>query len=423
MPTSFQAKMDPVLSGSLCFLVLSIIMYVKFIREHPPWREEEEFRTARGRKSTTVEPESISFLDPVKTPMKCPGSPAENDDKHSHHMQRKMRVLESDDSSSHEHGFPGLQQLRQLKDGKNTALPSLYTQSKQPMRRRLQSNTMNESDTIDDKDSRMLLETNDYPSDMINEESLYETSIRVASSGRGDHTESFPLHGDEMGFDEEMGFRLSDLRVLDDAPCEENTYDGNLHTNFPRAPPFNVGHDVIRPGPASMLEDKVEKKETNFKAPPERPFQKVIVPPPAQMQLEVARKARIPLFLHSPMYVRSSAPSVDEYKVARKNEKPRHGAAKARKQDKVPPECQRNSLHIEYSELSFGEMIGQGAFGTVHRATWRGTTVAVKVLVCQHLTADILEEFETEVELMSILRCVQAIDCVRDPFFIPNMHQ
>nr|CCA14179.1 serine/threonine protein kinase putative [Albugo laibachii Nc14] len=432
--------MDPVLSGSLCFLVLSILMYVKFIREHPPWREEEEFRTARGRKSNTVASESISFLDPVtmKTPMKSPGSPSENEDHDSHYLQRKARPSDKDDDTLNEHRFPGLQHLRQLKQGKNTPFASPYTPLKQPMRRRLQSNTMNKSNRVEDKESRMLMESNDCSSDRINAESSYETSIKVASSGKGNASDSFPSHGDGIEFDEEMGYNLSDLHAPDEAPCRENTYDGkseadypfvppcrgkaydgSLDADFPFAPPFNIGHDIIRQDPAGMHEVEVKKQQTQSKIPPERPFQKVIVPPPAQMQLEVARKARIPLFLHSPMYVRSSAPPVDEHKVERHNEKHQNGAMKARKQDKVPPACQRNSLHIDFRELSVGEMIGQGAFGTVHRATWRGTTVAVKVLVCQHLTADILEEFETEVELMSILRhpniCLLMGACLKPP--------
>lgn len=66
--------------------------------------------------------------------------------------------------------------------------------------------------------------------------------------------------------------------------------------------------------------------------------------------------------------------------------------------------AKNDSLHVDFKELQIEEMIGQGAFGTVHRAKWRGTAVAVKILVCQHLTADILEEFEAEVQIMTILR-------------------
>ncbi|KAJ0398555.1 hypothetical protein P43SY_003384 [Pythium insidiosum] len=96
------------------------------------------------------------------------------------------------------------------------------------------------------------------------------------------------------------------------------------------------------------------------------------------------------------------------------------GNMTARKKDKLPPRCHKNnSLHIDYNELKVGEMIGQGAFGTVHKATWRGTTVAVKILVCQYLTADILEEFETEVQIMSILRhpniCLLMGACLEPP--------
>ena len=80
------------------------------------------------------------------------------------------------------------------------------------------------------------------------------------------------------------------------------------------------------------------------------------------------------------------------------------GKKTPRRSERLPPTCRNNSLHIDFAELKLSEMIGQGAFGSVHRATWRGTTVAVKILVCQQLTPDVVEEFETEVQIMSILR-------------------
>ncbi|KAL7679400.1 putative protein kinase [Plasmopara halstedii] len=49
-------------------------------------------------------------------------------------------------------------------------------------------------------------------------------------------------------------------------------------------------------------------------------------------------------------------------------------------------------------------MIGEGAFGKVHEGKWRGKSVAVKLLICQDLRSDILNEFQSEVEIMSVLR-------------------
>lgn len=60
--------------------------------------------------------------------------------------------------------------------------------------------------------------------------------------------------------------------------------------------------------------------------------------------------------------------------------------------------------NINFSEIQLGRMIGEGAFGKVHEGKWRGKSVAVKLLICQDLRSDILHEFQSEVEIMSVLR-------------------
>lgn len=62
------------------------------------------------------------------------------------------------------------------------------------------------------------------------------------------------------------------------------------------------------------------------------------------------------------------------------------------------------SQNINFSEITLGRMIGEGAFGKVHEGKWRGKSVAVKLLICQELRSDILNEFQSEVEIMSVLR-------------------
>jgi predicted Ser/Thr protein kinase len=68
----------------------------------------------------------------------------------------------------------------------------------------------------------------------------------------------------------------------------------------------------------------------------------------------------------------------------------------------------RNSLvaaheSIDISELSLGKVIGEGAFGKVFKGTWKNKPVAVKVLLHQDLRPDVVSEFETEVQIMSVL--------------------
>ncbi|RAW26373.1 hypothetical protein PC110_g17228 [Phytophthora cactorum] len=62
------------------------------------------------------------------------------------------------------------------------------------------------------------------------------------------------------------------------------------------------------------------------------------------------------------------------------------------------------SQNINFNEITLGRMIGEGAFGKVHEGKWRGKSVAVKLLICQDLRSDILNEFQSEVEIMSVLR-------------------
>ncbi|CAI0410675.1 unnamed protein product [Linum tenue] len=70
-----------------------------------------------------------------------------------------------------------------------------------------------------------------------------------------------------------------------------------------------------------------------------------------------------------------------------------------------------NDLHLEdedldirWSELVVREKIGEGSFGTVHRAEWRGSEVAVKILAEQDFHPEHLKEFLAEVAIMKRLR-------------------
>ncbi|XP_074558843.1 serine/threonine-protein kinase CTR1-like isoform X2 [Curcuma longa] len=63
-----------------------------------------------------------------------------------------------------------------------------------------------------------------------------------------------------------------------------------------------------------------------------------------------------------------------------------------------------DDLKIPWSELVLKERIGAGSFGTVHRAEWDGSDVAVKILMEQDFHPECLREFLREVAIMKSLR-------------------
>ncbi|KAE9585414.1 putative protein kinase TKL-CTR1-DRK-2 family [Lupinus albus] len=61
-------------------------------------------------------------------------------------------------------------------------------------------------------------------------------------------------------------------------------------------------------------------------------------------------------------------------------------------------------LDIPWGDLVLKEKIGSGSFGTVHRAEWNGSEVAVKILMEQDFYAERSREFLREVAIMKLLR-------------------
>ncbi|CAI8602560.1 unnamed protein product [Vicia faba] len=61
-------------------------------------------------------------------------------------------------------------------------------------------------------------------------------------------------------------------------------------------------------------------------------------------------------------------------------------------------------LAIPWNDLNLKEKIGSGSFGTVHRAEWNGSDVAVKILMEQDFHAERFKEFLREVAIMKHLR-------------------
>ncbi|KAH9102542.1 hypothetical protein LEN26_010993 [Aphanomyces euteiches] len=123
-----------------------------------------------------------------------------------------------------------------------------------------------------------------------------------------------------------------------------------------------------------------------------------------QIQLDVAKKAKIPLFLKSPFYAAPEKPEEVPYAVPAPAPAPAPPQPRPAAQQPVPVGRASLSRHIIFADVTLGRVIGEGAFGKVHEGKWRDRPVAVKLLICQDLRQDILEEFQSEVEIMSVLR-------------------
>ncbi|OMO57583.1 hypothetical protein COLO4_35264 [Corchorus olitorius] len=70
----------------------------------------------------------------------------------------------------------------------------------------------------------------------------------------------------------------------------------------------------------------------------------------------------------------------------------------------LEPSLAMDWLEISWDELHMKERVGAGSFGTVHRAEWHGSDVAVKVLTVQDFHDDQLKEFLREVAIMKRVR-------------------
>lgn len=70
----------------------------------------------------------------------------------------------------------------------------------------------------------------------------------------------------------------------------------------------------------------------------------------------------------------------------------------------LEPSLAMDWLEISWDELHIKERVGAGSFGTVHRAEWHGSDVAVKVLTIQDFHDDQMKEFLREVAIMKRVR-------------------
>ncbi|ELR24201.1 serine/threonine protein kinase [Acanthamoeba castellanii str. Neff] len=74
---------------------------------------------------------------------------------------------------------------------------------------------------------------------------------------------------------------------------------------------------------------------------------------------------------------------------------------------------------ISYDELEVGRQLGAGGFGVIHKAVWKGTEVAVKVMASAKVTKDMKKDFHDEVRVMTSLRHPNVVlfmaACTRPP--------
>ncbi|KAE8653925.1 hypothetical protein F3Y22_tig00117056pilonHSYRG00512 [Hibiscus syriacus] len=70
----------------------------------------------------------------------------------------------------------------------------------------------------------------------------------------------------------------------------------------------------------------------------------------------------------------------------------------------LEPSLAMDWLEISWDELHIKEHVGAGSFGTVHRAVWHGSDVAIKVFTDEDFHDNQLEEFLREVAIMKRVR-------------------
>lgn len=114
--------------------------------------------------------------------------------------------------------------------------------------------------------------------------------------------------------------------------------------------------------------------------------------------LDGARQAKIPLFM-SDAFERKQ-----QHKAALGEATPEpKPTATTAPVTAVPAIKHLKQREVRMTELSLQKVIGEGAFGKVYKALYKGRSVAVKVLIKQNLSDDVVSEFETEVKIMSLL--------------------
>ena len=81
----------------------------------------------------------------------------------------------------------------------------------------------------------------------------------------------------------------------------------------------------------------------------------------------------------------------------------------------------RRPYEIAFNELDLGAELARGAFGAVHRATWRGTTVAVKVQLATTLSDKDLDAYLAELDHTAALRHPHVVMLLAACLELPNL--
>ncbi|KAH6798859.1 Protein kinase superfamily protein [Perilla frutescens var. frutescens] len=129
-------------------------------------------------------------------------------------------------------------------------------------------------------------------------------------------------------------------------------------------------------------------------------------PPSSSKEDEVLCKVKVSTPLKPPPPVRHNVAPVAPGPRGNANKDVRSGIGGLSFQSKSSAELAFDveDLKIHWGELVLKERIGAGSFGTVHRAEWNDSDVAVKILMEQDFHAERFKEFLREVAIMKRLR-------------------
>ncbi|VFQ99013.1 unnamed protein product [Cuscuta campestris] len=157
-----------------------------------------------------------------------------------------------------------------------------------------------------------------------------------------------------------------------------------------------------------VLIDKTKPK--NVKCGPNQLFGKHnisnIYNKPGEGKIALLRTNRQEIVQSRPPAFDGRSPSIGENVEAESTlaNQEKHSDATIPKYLNLEPSLAMDWLEISWDELHIKERVGAGSFGTVHRADWNGSDVAVKVLSVQDFLDDQLKEFLREVAIMKRVR-------------------